>query len=140
MLNHSSLTLSKFGWAVHRRGKYGIYDLSECRLSDHAMQRLNERFGYKLSDVSIPGLLSQAMTHCRKLGTDPENETEAYLFLLEAVPCVLLLKAETVLTFLKPEQFETVMANFGRHRWPAKWNRWLGRIRVEGDEKSEETE
>lgn len=122
------------------RGKHGIYDLSGCLLSDHARQRLAERFGHEISGESIPGFLSKAMTHSRKLGTDPENETEAYLFLIQSVPCVLLLKAETVLTFLKPEQFETVMANFGRHRWPAKLNRWLGRIQVEGDEKSEEIE
>ncbi|MFM7317897.1 MAG: hypothetical protein ACKO5E_13205 [bacterium] len=123
-----------------KNGRHGIYDLSGCRLSDHARLRLAERFGPEISYASIPEFLLQAMMHARKLGTDPENETGAYLIMVRSVPCVLLLKAETVLTFLKPEQFETVMANFGRHRWPTKVNRWLRRIEGRSDEKSEESE
>ena len=112
-------------------GKYGIYDLSECVVSQHARGRFAERFGVDFSDESIPEQLARGLKRCRRLGTNPENGAVAYFLLVGDVPCVVLLQAKTVLTFLKLEQFETVMASFGRMRWPGKLRRWVRRIEGE---------
>lgn len=108
------------------QGRHGIYDLSGMQLSQHARQRVDERF----AGVANPeALLVEALRAGRKLGTS-QHGAEAYLVLLHDVPMVLIVMDRVILTALTPDQFETVMTDFGRMRWPGKPGRWYRRIQA----------
>ena len=115
----------KTGDGVEKTGRHGLYDLSGVQLSHHARERLHERFEGEED-------LAAALKAGRKLGTS-EPGAEAYLVLLQAVPAVLIVMDGVVLTVLTQEQFETVMGDFGRRRWPGKPGRWLRRIEAGRD-------
>lgn len=111
-------------------GRYGIYDLSGYYVTEHAEERLKERFQEILSKNEIPKdcQFRKALGRCRKLGTNPVNQAVAYLTYSNEKPVVLITQGCRILTFLTVEQFETVMSEFGRSHWPRKFNRWLRRI------------
>jgi hypothetical protein len=71
--------------------------------------------------------LQAALKAGRKLGTS-EHGAVAYLALLQDLPVVLIVMESVIMTALTQEQFGTVMADFGRMRWPSKPGRWLRRI------------
>lgn len=112
------------------RGRHGLYDLSEMLVSTHASERFVERFGEYFDAQDYAKILQSGLSSCRKLGTNPSNHAEAFLCLFEQVPAVLMVQGEQILTFLTCEQFQTVMADFGRVRWPHKPGRWLQRIQA----------
>lgn len=112
-----------------KQGQFGLYDLSGFFLTDHAKERFEERFGCKLEARNHEQVLSKGMSSCRKLGTNHMNQAQAYLCLFEEIPSVLIVQGTSILTFITCEQFETVMADFGRLRWPKKPGRWLRRIK-----------
>ena len=111
-------------------GRHGLYDLSVFQLSQHARQRVQERFA---GEADLDAALADALKAGRRLGTSGQG-AEAYLVLLQDVPMVLIVMDRVVLTALTRDQFETVMADFGRKSWPGKPGRWLRRIRAERDE------
>lgn len=105
-------------------GRHGLYDLSRLHVSHHARERFRERAKNALTadqaDADMPALMRQ----CRKLGTNAEGAA-AFLAIYADQPIVLIVKGGNVVTCMSLDQFESVMADFGRHRWPRRFGRWL---------------
>ena len=108
------------------QGQHGIYNLMACQVSRHAAERFKERFLANQPNLA-PDLLPD-LHGCRKLGRN-QNGTTAYITVYGEDPLVLIEQDHVILTMMTQEQFQTVMHDFGRKRWPRKPNRWLERIR-----------
>jgi len=114
-------------------GRHGIYNLSEFQVSRHARQRFQERFQVDSeSQISDPPWANM-LRSCRKLGVKQDGSA-SYITIYGDVPVVLIEQDQVILTCMTQDQFETVMADFGRNRWPRKPGRWLKRIKSRGPE------
>ncbi len=103
------------------QGRHGLYDLRRLQVSQHALERFRERVE---SDSHTDESFSNMLRQCRKLGTNPDKAA-AYMAISKDRPFVLIVKETNVVTCMTLDQFETVMADFGRHRWPRRFGRWL---------------
>lgn len=118
-------------------GKHGIYNLSGCQVSRHASQRFHERFQGNSETFDLDQTLSDVLRSCRKLGVKQDG-TSAYIAVHGDDPVVIVEHDQVILTFMTQNQFETVMADFGRNRWPRKPGRWLSRIKQRSAGKSKD--
>lgn len=114
--------------ASQPKGRHGRYDLSTLHISKHALERFRERTQREVRSDPADTTLRESLRICRKIGTDPAG-TVAWLGLHDECPFVVLVKSGTVVTWLTLEQFESVMSDFGRHRWPRRFGRWLRETR-----------
>ncbi|MBI1322023.1 hypothetical protein GC170_02390 [bacterium] len=105
-------------------GRHGLYDISRLHVSEHALERFRERVANSLSPDEAAIRLLALLRNCRKLGTNAESAI-AFLAIYDDQPIVLITRGGNVVTCLSLDQFETVMSDFGRHRWPRRFGRWL---------------
>lgn len=110
----------------------GQRDLSESRLTHHALGRFVERFGAP-ADEAEP-LLRAALKRTRRLGRNPGNDAVAALALHRGRVLVAIFQGSSCLTVLTWPQFEPRMAEFGRPRLPRKRGRMLRRLLAPGEE------
>lgn len=108
-------------------GRHGIYNLSRCQISRHAKQRFIERFPVNSESEPLDQALAEMLGSCRKLGVKQDGSS-AYIAVCGEKPVVLIEQNQVILTFMTQDQFESVMVDFGRNRWPRKPGRWLKRI------------
>jgi hypothetical protein len=109
-------------------GRHGIYNLSEFQISRHARQRFHERFQVDSESQTSNPPWADMLRTCRKLGVKQDGSA-SYITIYGDVPVVLIEQDQVILTCMTQDQFETVMADFGRNRWPRKPGRWLKRIK-----------
>lgn len=114
-------------------GRHGIYNLSEFQVSRHARQRFQERFQVDSESQTSDPPWADMLRSCRKLGVKQDGSA-SYITIYGDVPVVLIEQDQVILTCMTQDQFETVMADFGRNRWPRKPGRWLKRIKSRGPE------
>lgn len=105
-------------------GRHGLYDISRLHVSEHALERFRERVAISLNAEEAGGRLLALLRKCRKLGTNAESAS-AFLAIHDDQPIVFITKGGNVVTCLSLDQFESVMTEFGRHRWPRRFGRWL---------------
>ena len=109
----------------------GQRDLSESRLTYHALGRFVERFGVEPAEADP--LLRLALKRTRRLGRNPGNEAVAVLALHRGQVLVAIFQGSSCLTVLTWPQFEPRMAEFGRAHLPRKRGRMLRRLAAPGD-------
>ena len=111
----------------------GQRDHSGVRLTRHALDRFEERFG--ADPAGSEAALRLALARTRRLGRNPENGAVALLALHAGRVLVAVLQDSTCLTVLTWPQFEPRLPEFGRPRLPRKRGRFLRRlVEPEGDE------
>ena len=106
------------------QGRHGIYDLSLLHISQHALKRFRERVENVSSPDQTHACMAPGLQKCRKLGTNAEGAA-AFLAIYDVQPVVLIVKGGNVVTCMSLDQFESVMTEFGRLRWPRRFGRWL---------------
>ena len=104
----------------------GQRDLSQSRLTYHALERFVERFGVRSDQAD--GLLRNALKRTRRLGRNPANEAVAVLAVHRGKILVAILQGSSCLTVLTWPQFEPRMPEFGRAHLPRKRGRMLRRL------------
>jgi hypothetical protein len=104
----------------------GQRDLAGVRLTRHALERFNERFGVEpaAAEATLRGVLART----RRLGRNAENDAVAVLAVFHRRPLVALIQGNACLTVLTWPQFEPRLTEFGRPRVPRKWGRLLRRL------------
>jgi hypothetical protein len=118
-------------------GRHGIYNLSEFQISRHARQRFHERFQVDSESQTSNPPWTDMLRSCRKLGVKQDGSA-SYITIYGDVPVVLIEQDQVILTCMTQDQFETVMADFGRNRWPRKPGRWLKRIKSSSHEQGDD--
>jgi hypothetical protein len=118
-------------------GRHGIYNLSEFQISRHARQRFHERFQVDSESQTSNPPWADMLRSCRKLGVKQDGSA-SYITIYGDVPVVLIEQDQVILTCMTQDQFETVMADFGRNRWPRKPGRWLKRIKSSSHEQGDD--
>jgi hypothetical protein len=118
-------------------GRHGIYNLSEFQISRHARQRFHERFQVDSESQTSNPPWADMLRTCRKLGVKQDGSA-SYITIYGDVPVVLIEQDQVILTCMTQDQFETVMADFGRNRWPRKPGRWLKRIKSSSHEQGDD--
>ena len=104
----------------------GQRDLSESRLTYHALGRFVERFGVDAGEAEP--LLRAALRRTRRLGRNAANDAVAALALHRGRVLVAIFQGSSCLTVLTWPQFEPRMAEFGRPHLPRKRGRMLRRL------------
>lgn len=112
-------------------GRHGIYNLSGYQVSRHARQRFQERFQVDSESQTSDPPWADMLRSCRKLGLKQDGSA-SYITVYGDMPVVLIEQDQVILTCMTQQQFETVMADFGRKSWPRKPGRWFKRIRSGG--------
>jgi hypothetical protein len=118
-------------------GRHGIYNLLEFQISRHARQRFHERFQVDSESQTSNPPWADMLRSCRKLGVKQDGSA-SYITIYGDVPVVLIEQDQVILTCMTQDQFETVMADFGRNRWPRKPGRWLKRIKSSSHEQGDD--
>jgi hypothetical protein len=118
-------------------GRHGIYNLSEFQISRHARQRFHDRFQVDSESQTSNPPWADMLRSCRKLGVKQDGSA-SYITIYGDVPVVLIEQDQVILTCMTQDQFETVMADFGRNRWPRKPGRWLKRIKSSSHEQGDD--
>jgi hypothetical protein len=118
-------------------GRHGIYNLSEFQISRHARQRFHERFQVDSESQTSNPPWADMLRSCRKLGVKQDGSA-SYITIYGDVPVVLIEQDQVILSCMTQDQFETVMADFGRNRWPRKPGRWLKRIKSSSHEQGDD--
>lgn len=108
-------------------GRHGLYDLSRLHVSQHALERFRERVEKTESPDVTHACMLDLLRICRRLGTNAEGAA-AFLGICKTQPFVMIVKGGNVVTCMSLDQFESVMAEFGRHRWPRRFGRWLRKM------------
>jgi hypothetical protein len=108
----------------------GLRDLSQVRITRHALERFVERFHQGPLDES-ESALRRALMRTRRLGTNPATRAVAALALIEGRILVAILQDDACLTVLTWPQFEPRMVEFGRANLPRRRSRWLRRLESE---------
>jgi hypothetical protein len=109
----------------------GQRDLSDARLTRHALERFAERFG--VAEGEAEATLRAVLSRTRRLGRNAENDAVAVLAVYGHRPLVAVFQDDACLTVLTWPQFEPRLAEFGRPRVPRKWGRLLRRLVEEPD-------
>jgi hypothetical protein len=104
----------------------GQRDYSSVRITRHALERFEERFGVPVDQGEER--LRQVLQRTRRLGRNPENGAIAVLCVYADRALVAVLQDSACLTVLTWNQFEPRLGEFGRSRMPRKWGRLLGRL------------
>lgn len=104
----------------------GQRDYSSIRLTRHALERFQERFGGDAAD-SEPALRA-ALSRTRRLGRNSANGAVAVLAISRGRVLVAILQDASCLTVLTWPQFVPRLPEFGRSRVPRKWGRLLRRL------------
>lgn len=104
----------------------GQRDHGDARLTRHALDRLEERFGVEAGEAEAT--LRAILSRTRRLGRNPENGAVALLAVFRNRPIVAILQGDACLTVLTWNQFEPRLPEFGRPRVPRKWGRTLRRL------------
>lgn len=107
-------------------GRAGQRDYSTARLTRHALERFEERFGVEADAADAE--LRLALGQTRRLGRNPTNDAFAVMALHRGRVLVAIFNAATCLTVLTWPQFEPRLAEFGRARLPRKRGRMLRRL------------
>jgi len=110
----------------------GQRDLSDCRITRHALERFVERFGAEAGSAEAE--LRESLRRTRRIGRNPETGAVASLALHRGEILVAIVQDASCLTVLTWPQFEPRMPEFGRVHLPRKPGRMLRRL-VEGDER-----
>jgi len=104
----------------------GQRDYSNIRLTRHALERFEERFGVNHCDSEAS--LRKSLSRTRRLGRNAENQAIAILALHAGKIMVAIVQDESCLTVLTWPQFEPQLPEFGRSRLPRKRGRMLRRL------------
>ena len=104
----------------------GQRDYSLVRISRHALERFEERFGVPREEGEAR--LRQVLGRTRRLGRNPENGAIAVLAVHADRALVAILQDSVCVTVLTWNQFEPRLGEFGRSHMPRKWGRMLGRL------------
>ncbi len=104
----------------------GQRDLSDARITRHALERFVERFG--ASEPEAETALRTILKRTRRLGRNPLNEAIAVLAVYQHRPIVAIFQDDSCLTVLTWPQFEPKLPEFGRAHVPRKWGRVLRRL------------
>ena len=105
----------------------GQRDYGSIRLTRHAVDRFVERFG--VDPAQAEDLLREALRRTHRLGRNAGNGAIAVLALHQERVLVAILQASSCLTVVTWDQFQPLLAEFGRPRIPRKWGRFLRRLR-----------
>ena len=104
----------------------GQRDLSNIRLTRHALERFVERFGV---DVDLAEAeLRESLRRTRRIGRNAETGAVASLALHRGTVLVAILQDDSCLTVLTWPQFEPRMPEFGRVHLPRKPGRMIRRL------------
>jgi len=104
----------------------GLQDHSGARLTQHALERLAER--YHVADEQAEAALRKALRRVKRIGRNARNGAVAVLGLYRGRVLVAILQGDACLTVLTWPQFEPRLAEFGRPRMPRKRGRMLKRL------------
>ncbi|MFO0956464.1 MAG: hypothetical protein U0800_03235 [Isosphaeraceae bacterium] len=109
----------------------GRRDYGSARLTRHAIERFVERFHVPPGEAEAR--LRDALSRCRRLGRNPENEAIAALALHAGRVLVAIFQQGACVTVLTWPQFEPRLGEFGRARMPRKRGRMLRRLAPPGE-------
>ena len=104
----------------------GQRDYSGLRITRHALERFEERFGAEPSAAEAD--LRAALRRTRRLGRNPVSGAVAVLAVHKHRALVVILQDAACLTVLTWPQFLPRLPEFGRPRMPRKWGRILRRL------------
>ncbi len=104
----------------------GQRDYSAVRLTRHAIERFQERFGADPNEADAS--LREILRRTRRLGRNSENGAVAVLTVYQNRAVVAVLQESACLTVLTWNQFLPRLQEFGRPAIPRKWGRWLRRL------------
>jgi hypothetical protein len=104
----------------------GQRDYSRVRVTQHAVERLVERFGAEAESAEEE--LRVALGRTRRIGRNPENGAVAVLAMFKGRVLAAIIQGESCVTVLTWPQFEPRMPEFGRTRLPRKRGRMLRRL------------
>ncbi|WP_406698862.1 hypothetical protein V5E97_08250 [Singulisphaera sp. Ch08] len=104
----------------------GQRDYSSIRLTRHALERFQERFGGDPVDSELA--LRATLRRTRRLGRNADNGAVAVLAVYRGRVLVAILQDASCLTVLTWPQFVPRLSEFGRTRVPRKWGRLLRRL------------
>ncbi len=114
----------------------GQRDYSTVRISRHALERFEERFGVEVE--AAEATLRAVLTRTRRLGRNPDNGAIAVLAVVGQRAIVAILQDSVCLTVLTWNQFVPRLGEFGRSKMPRKWGRMLDRLTRPDDDPSKD--
>ena len=116
----------------------GLRDYGSIRMTHHAVERFVERFG--VEPTRAEEQLREALSRTHRLGRNPENGAIAVLAVHESRVLIAIVQGSSCLTVVTWDQFQPLLADFGRPRIPRKWGRFLRRLREDAPFESDDTE